>query len=66
MQSRSLTFLSIFTSLVISGSMIVHAAPQTYEDYLSGATAYCDSKDRSWATGSTLVPEIDYPVFDTN
>lgn len=66
MQSRSLTFLFTFASLVISGGMIVHAAPQTYEDYLSGATTYCDSKDRSWAAGSTLVPEIDYPAFSTD
>jgi hypothetical protein len=66
MQSRSFTFLFIFASLVISGASAVHAAPQSYEEYQSGATAYCDSDKRPWNTGSTIVPEIDYPQFTTN
>ena len=55
----------IFVTPVLGGYGIVSAAPQTYESYQTGSSEYCDSGQRPWNTGSTLVPEIDYPEFTT-
>ena len=65
MQSRSLTFLFIFASLTLSGTMSVSAIPQTYEEYQAGSAKYCDSDERSWASAKSLVPKIDYSEFST-
>jgi hypothetical protein len=64
MSSRSLTFLFIFASLVLRGTMRVDAAPQTYETYQTEANSYCNSSGQTWSKYNTLVPKIDYPAFD--
>jgi uncharacterized protein YceK len=65
MPSRSLTFLFIFVSLTLSGTMSVSATPQTYEEYQAEAAQYCDSDERNWASAKSLVPKINYSEFST-
>lgn len=41
------------------------AAPQTYEEYKTESTKYCDGNERSWSAAKSLVPKIDYSEFTT-
>ena len=65
MPSRSLTFLFICIILILGGYGIMSAAHQTYEEYKTESTKYCDGNERSWSAAKSLVPKIDYSEFTT-
>jgi hypothetical protein len=65
MPNRSISFLFIFSSLILSIGPLVFATPQTYEEYAAEAGKYCDSAERTWSEAKSLVPKIDYSEFTT-
>ncbi len=65
MHIHPITFLFIFSSLMISMEPMVFAIPQTYEEYTTETEKYCDSTERTWSEAKSLVPKIDYSEFTT-
>ncbi|MBC7503631.1 hypothetical protein H7169_01555 [Candidatus Gracilibacteria bacterium] len=65
MQLRTLSSL-VLIYISLTPSWGAYGATQTYDNYITSATEYCDSSDRTWFQDNTLVAKIDYPAFETN